>query len=76
MPYQLLDEEQWAKLIVWVEKQDDKVKALHGEKPGYPYGASGGAYTYSFTPTNLGLVATVRNNLTHEEIDLTNYGYW
>ena len=36
----------------------------------------GGVYTFSFTPTSLGVVATVTNNLTKKTIDLTEYEQW
>jgi hypothetical protein len=44
-------------------------KALHGA----PYGASGGRYTYSFTPTGLGTVVKLVCNDCHAECDLTDY---
>ena len=47
----------------------------HGEPLPY-YGAIGGAYTYSFSPTSLGCVVKVRNSVTGDEIDLTDYSAW
>lgn len=44
---------------------------------GYPYaGAVGGVLTYSFTMTSLGESVVVKNNLTNQEIDLTDYENW
>lgn len=44
---------------------------------GYPYsGASGGVHTYSFTPTSLGVVASVRHAHTLETLDLTDWDDW
>lgn len=44
---------------------------------GYPYGgAIGGSLTFSFTPTSLGVVATVSDAHTNETIDLTAYTDW
>jgi hypothetical protein len=53
------------KLQKWQEKQE--FRAL---------GAIGGSYTYSFTPTTLGVVVKVKNNANGEEIDLTDYENW
>lgn len=39
-------------------------------------GASGGRFTFSFTPTNLGLVTTVTDELTGTKLDLTDYDMW
>ncbi len=41
-------------------------------------GASGGRWTYSFTPTSLGLVINVIDNLIKEDniLDLTDYENW
>jgi hypothetical protein len=40
------------------------------------YGAIGGAYIYKLCPTSLGLITKVENSVTHEEIDITQYGTW
>jgi len=76
-----LDSEQRAKLAHWVEIQDAKVYAEQRERrkrlafpnllDGAYYGASGGGYSYIFTPTSLGVALEVRNNITKETIDLT-----
>jgi hypothetical protein len=78
-----LTEGQLEKLDKWREEQDVKVgkmqeeKGLHQTCHSKPYyGASGGAYTYSFTPTTLGIVFSVTNNITKETIDLTEYDMW
>jgi hypothetical protein len=74
-----LSDEQNDKLKAWIEEQNSKV-AEHQKEMGFSsapyYGCSGGAYTYSFTPTTLGMVVKVKNNLTKDEIDLTNYKDW
>lgn len=70
-----LTTEQVKKASDWCKKQDAKLALLQKlETPNY--GANGGAYTYEFTPTTLGLVTKVRNNLTKDEIDLTDYEEW
>ena len=44
---------------------------------GIPYyGASGGELTYSFTPTSLGMIVSVRHGVTKQEFDFTDYDSW
>jgi hypothetical protein len=86
-----ISEEQQAKLDIWVIQQNQisilKQKANPPNVPrsilescwegGFPYGgAVGGNLTYSFTPTSLGVVATVTDVLTGNTIDLTDYLDW
>lgn len=61
----LLDEKQRKKLSEWMK--------IH--KQVYT-GACGGRYTYSFTPTSLGCVTKVKDSITKEEIDLSDYEDW
>lgn len=53
---------------LWIKEQNCKVEN-HG-------GAIGGRYTYMYTPTSLGCIIKVRDNVTHEEKDFTDYGSW
>ena len=39
-------------------------------------GANGGRFTFSFTPTNLGLVRKITDAITNEILDLTDYDGW
>jgi hypothetical protein len=81
-----LDDDQKAKLAVWVVEQDAKVLAQQRLKDdphlrmftehGPYYGAIGGAVTYCFTPNSIGMVVTVKHATTGEEIDLTDYEAW
>eukprot|EP00041_Stephanoeca_diplocostata_P019789 m.430566 g.430566 ORF g.430566 m.430566 type:complete len:80 (+) comp21397_c1_seq2:280-519(+) len=72
-----LTPEQEAKLQPWIEEQDKKCAEQQGNPGGRPnYGAIGGAYTYSFSPTSLGVVVTVKNSVTNESIDLSDYDDW
>lgn len=63
------------KLRSWAEDQDRKVAERQGKSKAY-YGACGGALTYEFTPTTLGLCIVVRNGVTGESINLTDYDNW
>lgn len=58
----IIDDEQQKKLDEW--------KKHH--KSVYT-GAIGGRYTYSFTPTSLGVVIKVTDYVTKEVIDLSDY---
>jgi acyl CoA:acetate/3-ketoacid CoA transferase alpha subunit len=40
------------------------------------YGAIGGGITFMFTPTGLGDVIRVQENITGEILDLTDYANW
>ena len=47
------------------------------EHPGMAYyGCNGGELSYIFTITNMGLAVEVRNNLTKETINVTDYDGW
>lgn len=69
--------EQETKLEEWQQQQDAKV--LEQQRVNDPtqdmpyYGCSGGEYSYIFTPTSLGIVLEVRNNVTKEQINLIDY---
>ncbi len=39
-------------------------------------GASGGQFTYLFTPTSIGLVVEVRDNIGGEVLNVTDYDQW
>ena len=61
------------------ELTEDQLKMIDKwikSNPAPLTGAIGGRYTYSFTPTTLGVVTTVRNNSTGKELDVTNYLDW
>jgi len=40
------------------------------------YGAAGGGYTFSFTPTGLGDCVSVQEAFSKEELNLTDYDTW
>lgn len=65
--FELLLPEQLEKLETWVFD--------HNLSNTYS-GAIGGRYTFSFTPTSLGLITKVRDNISEQEIDLTDYENW
>jgi len=59
-----------AKLNTWQDEQKRKMP----ENPNI--GAIGGLYTYSFTPTSIGTVIKIKNNLTQDILDLSDYEDW
>ena len=65
------------KFLIEIDQAVIAVKdSLERGDPRAYYGAIDGAYTYSFTPTSLACVVKVRNCVTGDEIDLTDYGAW
>jgi hypothetical protein len=70
------DPKQLALIKKFQSEQDRKVAVLQNNKYGPNYGASDGGYSYIFTPTGLGCVVHVRNNITNEELDITDYDKW
>lgn len=71
----MFDDNAQKRLTEWRQEQDAKVAKTQGGKFPY-YGASGGAYVYTYCPTGLGIVTRVRNDVTKDEIDLTDYQDW
>lgn len=56
-----------------LEKLDNWLKTKDLKKCG---GAIGGRFTYCFTPTSLGMVVKVIDDVDKDEIDLTDYLSW
>lgn len=57
-----LDDEKLKRLKVWKDGLDQRYA-----------GAIGGRFTYSFTPTSLGVIIKVKDDLSAQELDLTDY---
>ncbi len=82
----ITDKEQ-EKLDKWKVEQDaiayqkqvskgDDICAM-ASASGKPYcGAIGGSLTFSFTPTGLGDIASVKHNLTDDVLELTDVSEW
>lgn len=60
-----LDKEQLTKLNKWLKDRPPKYE-----------GCSGGRYIYTFCPTSLGTVVKVKDSITGDEIDLSDYENW
>jgi hypothetical protein len=80
-----LDKEQVEKLNEWQKKIFKKayeIQVTNGssdifsneESPNY--GSIGGGMKFSFIPTSIGTIVTVKESITGEEIDLTDYDNW
>lgn len=52
----------------WISKQRKKKKS--------PDTAIGGRFSYIFTPTGIGTAVTIRDGLTGEEKNITDYDTW
>lgn len=67
-----LDKDQIAKYQDWVKDTSihKKCKLVEGMT------AIGGAITFSFTMTGLGVIETVRCSICNNELDLTRYEEW
>jgi len=64
------------RINAFIEEQD---KIWQSTKEGCEcphYGAIGGAYTYRFTPTSLGVIFVVENTVTKASLNLTDYDHW
>lgn len=61
-----LSKDEYRKLNEWMKTKDMSKYT----------GAIGGRFTYQFTPTTLGTVVKVIDNLENDEIDLTDYNSW
>lgn len=71
-------DEQEKKIAEWEKSlapQICRIQGLSLEEGPY-YGAIGGGLTYLFTPTGIGLALTVKETITGEEINVTNYEDW
>lgn len=77
-PVFYMSKEQTEACNKWQEEHD-KTKHMNSEgakHSGVRYsGAIGGAYTWSFTPTSLGTVVTIKCSC-GEKIDVTDYDDW
>jgi len=51
-------------------------RSLARGEPLPDYGCIGGAYTFLITPNSLGIAVKVRNTVSGDEIDLTEYETW
>lgn len=83
-----LSEAQIKQFDVWavgVEQRAAAAQFEHAQQNGwafhYPeklpyYGAIGGGYSFTFTPTGIGMACTVTEFITGESIDLTDYDSW
>jgi len=83
-----LTEEQIKQFDEWaigVEQRAATIQFEHAQQNGwgfhYPvklpyYGAIGVGYSFTFTPTGIGMACTVTESITGESINLTDYDSW
>lgn len=70
-----LNDEDYKKFNAWKKEVESRIAAKQGRDKPY-YGAIGGAYVWTQCFTSLGGILKVRNDLTGEELDFTNYEDW
>jgi hypothetical protein len=64
-------------VVAWKKEQDKKAAIKQNTGTKVPnYGAIGGAYTYSVTPTSLGNAYSISNSVTGESLNVTDYSGW
>ena len=76
-----ISDEQWAKYEKWAEEQEVRSKAVyaHQKKKGRwvpSQGNWGGSYEWIFVQTGIGVGLHVKNRVTGDEIDLTEFDKW
>jgi len=55
------------------EKEKEKASLFIKEKEVKYVGAIGGQFTFTFTPTSIGTIKTIIDNVSGEKCDLTDY---
>jgi hypothetical protein len=58
------------------KEQSARVSEFIKAKRAEYTGAIGGQFTWSFTPTTLGCVCKVKDNISGEELDVSDYDMW
>lgn len=58
------------------EEQAKKMKEFVDKYRSPNVGAIGGQFVYTFCPTTLGTVVKVRDDISGEELDVTDYWDW
>jgi hypothetical protein len=58
------------------DEQLNKIKSWTDTHQSCYTGAIGGRYTYCFSPTSLGVILNVKDIVTGNEIDVTEYSDW
>jgi len=60
-------------------EQDEKIRDwIHWQEVDKPskLTAIGGRYTYEFTPTGVGIVVKIKDAVTKEALDVSDYDLW
>jgi len=60
-----IDEDGISQIKEWVETL-----------PTGPYGSIGGRLSYTFTPTSLGVITVIKDAMSGEEINITDFESW
>ena len=57
-------------------EQSQKISEWYKELPKANYGAIGGRITYCFTATGLGIILVVKDAVTKQELNVTDFDNW
>lgn len=55
---------------------DEQINAVNDWKSNHDQvycGAIGGRYSFEFTPTGVGIIIVIKDNITNEKLDVTDY---
>jgi len=58
------------------DKEQERITAFMNKHRREYTGASGGQFSWIYTPTTLGTVTVIRCNISKEEEDVTDYSEW
>ena len=67
------EEEEWKKIQKWIKTHKDKNGKRCFLKEA---GAVGGAFSYHFTPTGIGVIVVAHCGHCKQELDITDYSSW
>ena len=58
------------------EKENKRIAEFIKEKRIEYTGAIGGQFTWGFTPTTIGTIVSITDNVSKETLDVTDYDEW
>lgn len=63
-------------MFTLTDEQATKIQQWIAGHPRLYSGAVGGRYQYIFTPTSIGVCVEVRDQMTQESLNVTDYDSW
>ena len=62
--------------MIFFKLTKDQLNKIQEWEKFLPQAEEGGRFTYSFTPTSLGVILVVSDVITGKKLDVTEYEYW